>query len=361
LTGIDRSIKLDGWFEEPGAYVLVDGQFGSTGKGLMAGWLAEYAGHRITHVTTNAGPNSGHTAYFDGHKVMTQQLPVASVFLSRLGHQPYTFLNAGAVIDEAILNNEISGYLPGLSNRHRIMIHPAAALITKQNRADDEKVVGSVAGTGKGIGPAMADKVMRNGGLAGDLYRPMIPVGYPVHLDWDRPWDWNKDVVFVETAQGFSLGVNTARFAPHTTSRECTVMQAISDARIPPSRVKKTVACFRTYPIRVGNTATGYSGNCYEDQRELTWEELGLEPELTTVTKRVRRVFSWSRIQFRHCIAANEPDVVFLNFMNYLSEEDQDDLLWRVRKDYEIVLGRRPQAVLGGFGPLSSDIRMLYQ
>jgi hypothetical protein len=29
------------WFEEPGAYVLVDGQFGSTGKGLLAAWIAE--------------------------------------------------------------------------------------------------------------------------------------------------------------------------------------------------------------------------------------------------------------------------------------------------------------------------------
>lgn len=370
---------LRGWFQSPGAYVLVDGQFGSTGKGLLAGYLAEYSVEQqlgITHVTTNAGPNSGHTAYFDNvwafqnsgtpdrfvnkteryGKIMTQQIPVASVFLKKAGMNVTTLLNAGAVIDEGILLDEFAQHA---FNNQELLIHPNAAVIHPQDRYDDQGTLNAIAGTGKGIGPAIARKINRVGAsLAREKYRPMLPAGQP-QRSWDSFWDWNRDVVFVETAQGFSLGINS-RFYPHTTSRECTVGQAIADARIPPQMVKGVVACFRTYPIRVGNTASGYSGDCYPDQQELTWEEIGQEPELTTVTKRVRRVFSWSRIQFRECIAANRPDILFLNFLNYLDPVKERQLLNDVLNDYEEVMGRHPTRILGGYGPHSHDIQAIW-
>lgn len=366
------------WFTEKGAYVLVDGQFGSTGKGLLAGWLAEYAverGLNITHVTTNAGPNSGHTAFFDHvwaftyaddprqitgstqklEKVVTQQIPVASVFLKKMGRPVTTLLNAGAIIDEGILLDEFSQY--GF-NVHDLLIHPNAAVIHPQDRFDDQNTLNAIAGTGKGIGPALQRKVSRLGAsMAREKYRPMLPAGQP-RRSWDSFWDWKSDTVFVETAQGFSLGINS-RFYPYTTSRECTVQQAIADARIPAQMVQGVVACFRSFPIRVGNTA-GSSGECYADQRELTWEDIGVEPEMTTVTKRVRRVFSWSRIQFKECIAVNRPDMLFLNFMNYLSEAEQRQWLDTVVEDYTDVIGKAPTRILGGYGPNSEDIRVIW-
>lgn len=367
---IDGSIQLTGWFDQPGAYVLVDGQFGSTGKGLMAGWLAEYGGDKITHVTTNAGPNSGHTAYYQWaegdpdrpdlvkpqyDKVLTQQLPVASVFLRNMGYNPVTLLNAGAVIDPDILAREAASY--GFGNRN-LAIHPAASIITEDDRQGDRATVDAISGTGKGVGPAMSRKVMRRGATyAESIYQPTLPKG---HTSWDRFWDWPKDVVFVETAQGYSLGLNSAPFFPYTTSRECTVMQAISDARIPARKVRKVIACFRTYPIRVGATeAAGTSGGWYPDQQELEWSSLGLEPELTTVTKRVRRIASWSRIQFRESVAANEPDVIFLNFCNYLNHTQQHALVDTILMDYRDVMGKELQVLLGGFGPHSHQIEQL--
>lgn len=350
---------LSGWFDRPGAYVLVDGQFGSTGKGLLAGFLAHVGAGKITHVTTNAGPNSGHTAYLpDGGKVMTQQIPVASVFLEELGFPVTTYINAGAVVDEAIFDAELGRY--GLQNaavQARMLIHPIAALITPEDREADKATVGTVAGTGKGIGPAIARKALRSGrGLARDVYAPFLPGGAEAFRTWDNFWDWRRDVVFVETAQGFSLGINTAKFHPYTTSRECTVAQALADARIPPQVLRRTVACFRTYPIRVGNTDTGHSGDCYDDQKETTWEALGLEPEITTVTKRVRRVFTWSRSQFRECLAANGPDVIFLNFCNYMGTEALGELLRDILVDYLEVIGNFPDQLLLGFGPNTGDI-----
>lgn len=354
------AFALKGWFSEPGAYVLVDGQYGSTGKGLLAGLIAEVCVDEITHVTTNAGPNSGHTAFFDGEKIVTQQVPVASVFLEKLGRTDVvTLLNAGAIVEPDILQREVDTWL----DYRRVLVHPTAAIIRPEDQAADKANVATIASTGKGIGPALINKLRRRpDAVCRQDYMPILPSGMG-ELGWDRFWDWNKDYVFVETAQGFSLGLNSGRFYPNVTTRECTVMQAISDARIPAQMVKKVVATFRTYPIRVGNTELGYSGDIYPDQEETTWEALGLEPELTTVTKRVRRVFTWSRLQFKECIAANRPDVLFINFLNYMNplSAEYSTFASNILYDYaEVMGGRLPDAVLGGHGPLSSDIRVMY-
>lgn len=353
---IDKSIVLPGWFETPGAYVLVDGQYGSTGKGVLAAFLAEYGRERITRVTTNAGPNSGHTAYWNREdRVMTQQIPVASVFLRMLGHDPITLLNAGAVIDPKILADECVRY--GMDPR-TLLVHPCAAIITEADRAADQAVVDSVAGTGKGIGPAIARRIGRQGSQAArDLYFPILPEGMGADLSWDRFWDWScSDRVLVEVAQGFSLGINTARFHPFCTSRECTVQQAICDSRIPAQKVRGVALSLRTYPIRVGNSETGYSGDWYPDQRELTWEEIGVEPELTTVTKRVRRVATWSRLQFKDAVAANESSVLFLNFAQYLGSKQLGELIDSIRVDYSSVMGSQEPTILLGWSRHHEDI-----
>ena len=356
---------LSDWFNKPGAYVLVDGQFGSTGKGLMAGVIAHAGKGKITHCTTNAGPNSGHTAYLhrgpvagsgDEVKVVTQQVPVASAFLNMMGHPVDTLINAGAIVDEEILRREVEAWL----DYRRVYIHPCAALIDDDARHEDQAVVASIAGTGKGTGPALAAKIMRKRDVTAEsAYQPMLPAIAPGDRErtWDDFWDWTQDVVFVETAQGFSLGLNSARFYPNVTSRECTVMQALADARIPAQMLRKVIACFRTYPIRVGNSPEGgYSGDCYPDQVETSFDALGVEPEITTVTKRVRRIFTWSRIQFRECLAANRPDVIFINFLNYVPEAQQTEFMALVKLDYLGVMGKSPEAILVGYGPRTEDV-----
>ena len=83
----------------------------------------------------------------------------------------------------------------------------------------------------------------------------------------------------------------------------------------------------RTYPIRVANrfdthgTQVGYSGPCYGDQVEITFEEIGQKTELTTVTKLPRRIFTFSRKQIREAIEYNGAREVFLNFVNYCKTE----------------------------------------
>lgn len=350
-NNVRSALMRHGWFLEPGAYVMVDGQYGSTGKGLMAGVLAEYGENLITMVTTNAGPNSGHTyVKEDGGNIVTTQLPIASALL---GDNVKTVINGGALVNPGKLGGELSLYMSGAKP---IWLHENAAVISDSLSANfNPGSADAIASTGKGTGPAIAGKALRMPVTAKYLDAPIAGaqiVSLPPLGMFCR-----DEVVFVETAQGFSLG-DINGFYPYVTSRECTVSRAIADAGIPPSAVRKTMMTVRTLPIRVGNTSLGNSGPCYPDQREMTWEEVGKEPETTTVTGRQRRIFTWSRDQFIDAVAANAPDAVFLNFCNYIGRADAQELAAHIRADYREVMGEALPLLLTGWGPKASDVEV---
>lgn len=344
-----------GWFGDTGAYVLVDGQYGSTGKGLMAAVLAEAGGEAIDVVMTSAGPNSGHTAYLPGtgEKIVTRQLPISAFVMASLGLPVEVVLNSGSVIDPPILLSEI-GYLRSIADRNaslvKVVIHPHAAVIEDIDKyVEDSGPTARIAGTGKGVGSALARRLMREGNVA----RNHDQLKHSTYGPRTRRMD--DRTVLIEVAQGFSLGLTSGMY-PYVTSRECTVAQALADAHMPPSLLRMSVACYRTYPIRVGNTDKGVSGPFYPDQEEITWADIQVEPEITTVTGRPRRIFTWSRKQFRDSVYVNDPDVLFLNFMNYLREEEREPFIRQCCEDFHRVLDRNPLLVLLGHGPRNEDV-----
>lgn len=325
--------------ERGGIQVIVDGQFGSTGKGVIASALANF-GH-YPRVISNAGPNSGHTFHHEGEKHVLMQLPTYAVKAHLMGMDVPAHLSAGAIIDVDRLIKEIERY-PGI----RVYLSPFAAVARPEMETDIKDRIGS---TGKGTGSGLVTKINR------------VPMGvlqahahrfdkYP-NVSFDRTECFEEGLV--EVSQGYSLGID-AGFYPYTTSRNCTVMQALSDAGIHPDHYEGSIMTVRTYPIRVG----GNSGPGYPDQEEITWEDLGVEPERTTVTNKIRRVFTWSDQQYREALLANRPDVIFVNFCNYLKNESETrDFLWhRVYVPYEETLGFKPLAILVGMGPHDEDV-----
>lgn len=345
-------------FANRGVHAVVDGQFGSTGKGVLAAWLAEQAhnqGVRFDVVVSNAGPNSGHTFYDKaGNKHILKQLPTFAVasFVNGWG-SPVVYLSAGAIVDLDVLFAEASRY-PGL----RIFVDPMAAVITPEDRhAEKDGTIAAVAGTRSGTGAALARKVLRDptATMRGWLESKVNGVVFPgkihvIHQDLFHP----DTLIFLEVSQGFSLGLNS-EFFPKVTSRECTVQQGLADARIPAQHLSRVYVSMRTYPIRVGNVDGFSSGDCYGDQEETTWEAIGQTPELTTVTQRVRRVFTFSEQQAYESVNVNGADFVFLNFMNYLDEKSQTDLL-AVLSDIRDGSSKLFD-VIQCFGPTSEDVR----
>lgn len=301
--------------------VLVDGQFGSTGKGLYASFIGDI--DHIDFCVTNGRPNAGHTANFrDGRgDLITRHLPIAA--LSHRNKRSTIYLCAGSIIDPDILFDEIEtlGIDPD-----RICIHPRAAVIQDKHKEAESNgsSVSKIASTQKGVGAALADKILRGASLAETDIR-LKPFVRKLPLDM-----YMKEgcVCFMEVPQGVGLGINSGYAYPFCTANEISISQALSDAQIHPKYLGKTFMSIRTYPIRVGNLMDengkeiGYSGPFYTDGEETTWEELGLEPELTTVTKRVRRVAKFSLQQYKDAVQLIRPDYVLLNFVNQLSSQE---------------------------------------
>jgi adenylosuccinate synthase len=337
-----------------GVYVVVDGQFGSTGKGLIASWFAEKFGHHFSLVTSNAGPNSGHTSYGpNDEKVVLKQLPTMAVmerkFNKELNNDSIPiYLNAGAIINPDILNKEVAEHdVDVILHRNAVLVRPEDLI------AEGSGTVREVAGTRQGGGSALARKVLRDPLAVVSSYQgewhPKITISD------DVMWEYDQGPVFMEVSQGFSLGIHS-QFYPKVTSRECTVSAAFADARCHPHHLRHTIMVIRTYPIRVGNHEGFSSGDCYPDQEEASWNGIGIAPELTTVTLRPRRIFTFSVVQYKHALVANRPDTIFVNFMNYIDGvENRQKFATHLAAIAQEMLGFTPR-FLWGYGPRNKDV-----
>lgn len=337
--------------------MIVDLQFGSTGKGLIAGYWAE-KNHPDVVVTCNM-PNAGHT-YIDskGQKMIHKVLPngIVSPALQ------YVMIGPGAVFSLQRLHEEIEqavdlGYLYGAE----VVIHPDAMVLQDRHRIAEQQSLSKISSTMQGSAEAVIEKMRRFSGasraaevarLGADEDGAPLPDWFAsalcTHGEWMDILENAKNVL-AEGSQGWSLGINSG-FYPYCTSRDCTPARFLSDMGIPHNMLKHVIGTARTYPIRVGNTPDGYSGDCYEDQHETSFEEIGVADEFTTVTQRKRRVFTFSIEQVRQAAFYCCPDEIFLNFVNYLGS---DDVMPMVR-DIEGATGA-PVRFLG-YGPSFQDV-----
>lgn len=314
------------------ASFLLGGQWGSEGKGAAAAFTALRCGD-FDIITTNAGAQAGHTSTHDGVTKVVFHLPTYALYRPVL-----TYLNAGSIIDPDGLLRELSEN-PGVV-RNGFAIHPNAAIITPACRdaeMRDDSAQTKIASTRKGVGEALSRKVLRSGLIAKDLgslggpgnERLLELVRHVRRVDLNDLMSRGASVL-VEVPQGHSLSLD-GPFYPHVTSRNCTVAQAMSDAGIHPQFYHTSMMVIRTFPIRVGNilgpgtpadgatihSVVGYSGDHYPDQHEISWEDLGVRAEITTVTKRVRRVFTFSEQQVAEAIVQTRPSVIYLTFCDY--------------------------------------------
>lgn len=325
--------------------MIVDLQFGSTGKGQVAGALGRLWG-ADTAVCAN-GPNAGHTYRWLEQSprsatetedtrlgIVRTVMPVTSI----LPTVRNILLGPGAVIDLAKLKGELLD-CHGMLGGKRLIIHPNAAVVLPHH-VEAEKALVGIGSTMKGTAEANIEKMRRRDDapvakfVASLILDEIGAAAAHAHLDvvisyeeYDRAID-GSDKMLVEGAQGHSLSMHS-RFYPHTTSRAVSIAQMWSDCHLPftPAGQLHIVGVCRTYPIRVANRFNdegqqiGYSGDCYPDQREMKWEEIEREPELTTVTKLPRRLFSFSTQQIMEAVRFNAPSTIALTFCDYLCKE----------------------------------------
>jgi adenylosuccinate synthase len=269
---------------------ILGAQFGDEAKGKIADFLAEKA--RIV-VRTGGGPNAGHSIHLAEGSVVLHQLSVGAL---RSG---VTAIDGpGMVLDPFSLEEE----LRALDERHllkgRVVLSDRAHVILPLHRLEDtwEESVrtradasgkGSVGTTGRGIGPAYADRAARFGLRMADLTRPAVlaerlRVLYATkeHLK-DRPpldeltarlaevggrlapmvtptepiiWEAlaRDDSILLEGAQSALLDVDFGTY-PFVTSSHPTAAGALQGSGIPPQELDEVLGVAKAYATRVGS------------------------------------------------------------------------------------------------------------
>lgn len=336
--------------------VVCDGQWGSTSKGLISSYLAWKYNPGI-HTTTSMA-NAGHTAILpDETKFIAKALPSSAVVNKLDGYNPEIIIGSTAAFHLDRILSEIEE----CGNPHTT-IHQRAGVITEKHRLaehDSETGTKHLASTMQGCGAFLCDKIMRRKDTSlASRYMELVPhmlLGKLCerlsveHSDYlpeilSRALD-KKHTILHEGSQGFSLGINNGSHFPECTSRECTATQNLVDMGLPIRYMGDIYLTIRPYPIRVGNVVedgvtVGESGGGYDDHEEISWGEIAnrcgapmdlTKTELTTVTKRLRKCYSWSDKQFSRAVLVNGATKIALNFANYIDwscygKNDYDDL-----------------------------------
>lgn len=305
--------------------VVVGGQYGSEAKGHVTAQLVEVAirDQRAAEVVNGevwnirvAGPNAGHTVYDrHGQKYAFRHLPVGAV----VDEDIRLYIAPGSEVDIEVLRAEIEqAEAGGWEVRDRLYISRQATVIEDYHKAEETRgqLVERVGSTGKGIGAARADRIMRQADTMGNRYANLTEgEGLEATIP-GRWWRWaepedlyatdqlvhdKNQHLIIEGTQGYGLSLRASGHYPQVTSSDCRSIDFLAMAGVDPTRCSVEVTNWvvaRVFPIRV-------AGNSGPMEGETTWEDLGLEPEKTTVTQKTRRVGAWDPELVQRAVQAN--------------------------------------------------------
>ena len=271
------------------AVVVLGAQWGDEGKGKATDQL----GSRTDYVIKfNGGNNAGHTVVIEGEKYALHLLP--SGILSP-GVIPV--IGNGVVIDLEVLFHEIDALEARGIDTSKLLVSAAAHIIAPYHRTLDkvtERFLGKrkIGTTGRGIGPAYADKINRVGIRVQDLFdenilrqkiegsldqknhllvkvynRRAIEVEEVVEellrfaerlrphvadtsLILNQALDEGKTLVF-EAGQATMLDIDHGTY-PFVTSSSATAGGAATGSGVGPRRLDSLVGVIKAYTTRVG-------------------------------------------------------------------------------------------------------------
>ncbi len=271
------------------AIVLVGVQWGDEGKGKATDAL----GARVDYVVKyNGGNNAGHTVVVDGETYALHLLPSGVLTPGCI-----PVIGNGVVVDLGVLFQEIDDLTARGVDCSRLLVSAGAHVIAPYHRTVDkvtERFLGKrrIGTTGRGIGPAYADKVNRVGVRVQDLFdegilrqkvegaleqknhlltkvynrraitveetvdgllsyadrlRPMVR---DTGLELTRALDGGRTVLF-EAGQATMLDVDHGTY-PFVTSSNATAGGACTGSGVPPTRIDRVIAVVKAYTTRVG-------------------------------------------------------------------------------------------------------------
>lgn len=305
-------------YQFPGRHhVVYGGQFGSEGKGCVAEWLirnraSEHLAKPVIVIGEN-GPNSGHTNTLG----KTRSIPVSSYLAD------VVFIGPDAVIDPVILLADLMA-VRQVRPDIRVFVHAHAGLITSDNTLAEQYLVGSIGSTATGGGACRADKYVRRsahavvGSIGGWNGKGIQILDNDEYLS--RVESYSSGFMLFECSQGFMLDTNFGYY-PYCTSRSTSPRVAIERNGLGgfPWTYHSTCRC---HPIRTGGNSGPTGG------REMSWTELGANPEQATVTKRTRRIFEFSKRDYEIMRVITRPDAIWFTHFDYIDSSQTSFGVW---------------------------------
>jgi adenylosuccinate synthase len=304
---------------ENGRVLMVVGlQFGSEGKGHVMAYISAIASAGIRTGASHAG----HTVYVENERVVVRQIPAAFV-----NPRAELLIGAGTLISLDVLLEEIAMLERIVPVRHRLRIDPRAHVITEDQKRREAETdlaerIGSTSATAReGIGIAAADKVLRKAACVQARSIPKLRRFLANTSDIANELLDRGEFVAMEATQGFSLDVDFGPF-PYVTGHNTTPMALAASAGIATHRFDtEVIGVVRTYPIRVA----GKSGPFAKGSREVSWPYVTRKcgapkpiEEYTSVTRKLRRVATFSWHQFEEAVEICRPSEIALMFADYL-------------------------------------------
>lgn len=331
--------------------VVVGAQWGDEGKGKATDALGDKVDYCVRY---SGGNNAGHTIVVGDEKFVLHLLPSGI-----LNPNTVTVIGNGVVVDLDVLKQE----LDVLASRGVQVPHPLisanAHIIAPYHQTIDkvtERFLGKrrIGTTGRGVGPAYADKVNRIGIRVQDLFdesilrqkveaaldqknhllvklynrREIDPVQTTElllsHAERLRPHvvdasrlindalDEGRTVLF-EGAQAHHLDVDHGTY-PYVTSSNPTAAGACTGAGVSPTRIDRSVGIAKAYTTRVGEGP--FPTELFDDDGE---KLRAIGHEFGATTGRKRRCGWFDALVVEQAVKVNGFTDVFLTKLDVLT------------------------------------------
>lgn len=298
------------------ADLIVGIQWGDEGKGKIVDMLSQ---NYDLVCRSGGGHNAGHTIWVDGVKYALHLVPSGILHPNIIN-----IIGNGVVVNPEVLIKEMSQFknLEGrfyISDRAHLNLAYHSLIDQAKERLKGDKAIGT---TGKGIGPAYADKISRTGHRVGELLNPellstnlmndfetnrvyldalgvQIPSKDEIYQElkgfkealapyiadttqilW-RAMSENKKIL-LEGAQGTLLDIDHGTY-PYVTSSNTIAAGACTGLGLSPKSIGDVIGILKAYTTRVGNGAFPTEDHGVDGQ---TMCEVGKEYGTTTGRRR---------------------------------------------------------------------------
>jgi adenylosuccinate synthase len=294
-------------------HVVAGAAFGSEGKGHVTAQIVQnpQLKKKAKHVVNIrvAGPNAGHTVLDQGGRAFAlRTVPVAAA----VDHAATLYIAPGSEIELAVLEREVAELRGAGHPVKKLYVSGEATLLTDDHIGVETALDmhGRIGSTGKGIGAARSERIMRRAERIQDNEDAVarikalggaILTASEALLFMATTLEDAGALVVIEGTQGYGLGLHAGHY-PTCTSSDTRAIDFLAMAGVMPwAPGVESVEIWlvaRVFPIRVAGASGPLKG-------ETTWEELGLPEERTTVTKKIRRVGEWDPQLIRDAVVAN--------------------------------------------------------